>query len=181
MRQKRSFINLLFSLLKCSVKQFVFRRIFSLMCLPSETTFTMTYSEFYLRLTQLSLTWPALAEDDNRPGGWEAVGVGRIYTHRKHGGSCCLAKAAQVKMIWLSGLNVVYGENLTNGRLKSAEKITLLGRLQPSLWWKTFDKWRDISFGSKDSDHKLNVTVNTVTTFVYELPVSVLKTIVQMS
>lgn len=47
----------------------------------------------------LCLLCPALAENDNCPGGWKAVGPWRISTHGKRGRSSCLARIVHVEII----------------------------------------------------------------------------------
>lgn len=47
----------------------------------------------------LCLLCPALAEDDNCPGGWKAIGPWRISTHGKRGRSSCLARIVHVEII----------------------------------------------------------------------------------
>lgn len=49
----------------------------------------------------LCLLCPALAEDDNCPGGWKAIGPWRISTHGKRGRSSCLARIVHVEIIRL--------------------------------------------------------------------------------
>lgn len=72
-------------------------RIFS----PSPSLLLLECLELNCESLLLCLLCPALADDDNCPGGWKAIGPWRISTHGKRGRSSCLVRLVHVEIIRL--------------------------------------------------------------------------------